>query len=197
MASSDPTFQLSPAQAHALFDILTHAETYAEIQQFRSPSAINNYGPPFQAPGTTSSSPLLATMLRKFVLNLPALRDISPSFWTDKVRPIIERFGSAELSESYDKGAIGARKTLATAVSAILEHPARGYLGGIRRREIPRDQEWDLEKPEDVLLAWDCFVQDMVYGDRIDELFENAARTDKLEDHPPLVKAAHRYILVK
>jgi hypothetical protein len=200
MSSSTPSsqsFKLSAPQSHALFDILTHAETYHEIQLFRSPTAIQQYGPPFQSSTTKSTSPILATMVRKFMLKLPGLRDISPSFWTDKCKPLIEKLGDIELSESYDKGSIGARKTLATAVSAVLEHPARGYLGGIRKREIPRDQEWDVSKPEDVLLAWDCFVQDLIYGNRVDELFTNAVKTDKLEEHPPLVRAAHRYILVK
>lgn len=188
---------LTPAQAHALFDILTHHETYAEISQFRYPDAINHYGPPFQPASTPSTSPLLATMLRKFVLKLPGLRDVKPNFWTERCAPLIEKLGSAELSESYDKGSIGARKTLATAISAVLEHPARGYLGGVRRREIPTDVEWDASKPEDVLLAWDCFVQNIIYADMVDELFDKAAETDKLEDHSALVQTAHRYILVK
>ena len=196
MMASSPS-PLTRAQAHALFDILTHHETYAEIQQFRFPDAIQQYGPPFTGPDTVSTSPLLQTLLRKFALKLPGLRDVKESFWTERCAPLLQMFGDAELSESYDKGALGARKTLATAVSAVLEHPARGYLGGIRKKEIPRDREWDESNPEDVLLAWECFVQNMIYGDLGDELFETAAKTDKIEDHTPLVQTVHRFILVK
>lgn len=72
---------LSPQQAQALFDILTNYEAYDEIQAYKYPFAIQNYGPPFAIDGgKTSDSPLLQTLLYRFVLTLPGLKDISEDF---------------------------------------------------------------------------------------------------------------------
>ncbi|PHH82896.1 hypothetical protein CDD83_3150 [Cordyceps sp. RAO-2017] len=40
---------LTPAQAQALLDILTHDATYAEIEAFKSPDAVTRYGHPFSS----------------------------------------------------------------------------------------------------------------------------------------------------
>ena len=51
MASATTTSQaapLTPQQYHALFDILTHQETYSEIENFKFPGTVSEYGPPFQ-----------------------------------------------------------------------------------------------------------------------------------------------------
>lgn len=193
---SSPT--LSPTQAHALFDILTHHETYAEIEQFKSPEAIKGYGPPFQSNGRSSTSPVLQGLLSKFILNLPGARDLSQEFWRRKIQVIVEQLGEAELSESYDKGSIGARKTLATAISTLLEYLARGYLGGCpKQADQNTDRKYDTFKPGDVMRAWNDFVQQCVHGDMIDKLTKRLSETDKLEDHSPLVQAAHEYVLVK
>jgi len=189
---------LSPPQAHALFDILSHHETYAEIERFKSPEATKGYGPPFENNGGASTSPVLQGLLSKFVLKLPGARDLSQDFWRKRIQVIIEQFGAAELSESYDKGAIGARKTLATAISTLLEYPARGYVGGYpKQADQNTDRKYDASKPEDVMQAWDDFVYQCIYGDMIDQLFKGAAETDRLEEHPALIRAAHEYILVK
>lgn len=189
---------LSPDQARALFDILTHRETYSEIENFKWPDAIHKYGHPFTLDkGTTSTSPVLQTLLSKFVLELPGLRDVSDAFWQERCQTIIEKLGAAELSESYDKGALGLRKSLATAISALIEYPARGCLGGFPTREVQADRRYDTSKPEDVVQAWDDFLQQLVYGDLIDVLFKKAAETDNLKEHPSLVQAAHEFVIVK
>jgi hypothetical protein len=193
------TLELSPAQAHALFDILTHHETYSEIQQFRWPNAIHEYGPPFvKDPDKPPTSPVLQTLLRVFGLQLPGLKNVSKEFWTVRVQTLVEKLASAELSESYDKGTLGSRKTLATACGALFEYPARGILGGYpKRSDASKEADYDVTKAEDIMRGWDDFLQSMIYGDGLDELFKKAAETDKLEDHTPVVQAAHEYLLVK
>ncbi|KAF2280445.1 uncharacterized protein EI97DRAFT_498619 [Westerdykella ornata] len=113
---------LTSAQTHALFDILIHHQLYAEIEAFKYPQAISTYGYPFRKnDGVQTTSPLLQNMLNKFVLRLPGLRNVGVDFWQDKVKVLVEKLGDAELSESYDKGAIGARKAMATAISSMLD----------------------------------------------------------------------------
>ncbi|KAF1979230.1 hypothetical protein BU23DRAFT_563447 [Bimuria novae-zelandiae CBS 107.79] len=191
---------LSPAQTHALFDILIHHQLYAEIEAFKYPSTIEQYGFPFgKADGVQTTSPLLQNMLNKFVLRLPGVKNLALDFWQDKMRVLVTKLGEAELSESYDKGAIGARKALATAISSLLEYVARGMLGGYpvgKRHEEGSKKEYDTKKPEDVLQAWDDGMRDMIYGDLLDELFEKVAQSDKLEQHSSAVQAAHEYILL-
>ncbi|KAI5205687.1 hypothetical protein E4T39_02821 [Aureobasidium subglaciale] len=187
---------LSPEQSSALFDLLTHHATYDEISQFKSPTAMQQYGPPFQDTKTTST-PILQSLLSKFILPLPGLRDVSPDFWKVRVENMIEELAAANLSESYDKGVLGIRKTLATAISALIEYPARGCYGGIQKDESAfKDQHFDHTKPDDVLRAWYVFMQQLVYGDLFDKLFAKAAETDDLRQHDSLVQAAHEFVVV-
>jgi hypothetical protein len=190
---------LSPGQAHALFDILTHHETYAEIENFKWPEAIDNYGHPFKKEdGVQTTSPLLQLLLNKFVLRIPGLKSVSLEFWQERCRTLVAKLAEAELSESYDKGAIGSRKTLATAISAILEYVARGCLGGYHQHVRPDpDRKYDTSNADDVMQAWDDAMQEVIYGDLLDELFDKAAESERLEDHSSLVQAAHEHILVK
>jgi hypothetical protein len=188
---------LSPEQTDALIDILTHRETYAEIEDFKIPGAIHKYGPPFQDDTATSTSPVLQTLLSKFVLKLPGLRDVSPRFWKVQIEDLIQELSEAELSESYDKGILGIRKTLATAISALIEYPARGCLGGFPKREHYQRREYDTTNPEDVLQSWQDCLQELIYGDLIDELFEKTAQSDDLSQHDSLVQAMHEFIVVK
>lgn len=187
---------LTAEQSNALFDILTHRETYAEIEDFKIPGAIRQYGPPFQADSSTTTSPILQALLSKFVLNLPGLRDVQASFWKVQIEDLIQELSEAELSESYDKGVLGIRKTLATAISALIEYPVRGCLGGVTKRETKRRQ-YDTKNADDVLDAWQDCLQAMVYGDLIDELFRKAAETDDLTQHDSLVQAMHEFMVVK
>ncbi|GAB7353079.1 hypothetical protein MBLNU459_g3625t1 [Dothideomycetes sp. NU459] len=187
---------LNTAQADALFDLLTHQATYDEICEFKSPSAIREYGPPFQDSRETTA-PILQTLLSKFILTLPGLRDVTTDFWRTRVQNIIEELSSAELSESYDKGILGIRKTLATAISALIEYPGRACLGGFPKDESAfKSRTYDKAKPDDVLRAWHDFLQQLVYGDLFDRLFAKAAETDDLSKHDSLVQAAHEFVVV-
>ena len=194
MADTEP---LTDDQVKALFDILSHHETYSEIEDFKSPKAIQEYGPPFQDDKKTTS-PILQSLVSKFVLRLPGMRDVKPEFWKVHVEDIIRELSAAELSESYDKGVLGIRKTLSTAISALIEYPARGMLGGFPREESAlKDREYDKSKPQDVLDAWHDFLQQLVYGDLFDKLFKRAAETDDLTKHGTLTQAAHEFVVVK
>lgn len=187
------TQQLTPEQAHALFDILTHHETYAEIQALKDPKTVSD----FEVPGDTkkpdsSASPLLQILLQKFVYVLPGLREVAPDFWTN-VKALVAALAQGNLSESYDKGSIGIRKTLSTATASIVEYVSRGCLGGYPRHVEQKERKYDTSDPDDVVAAWNEFLQQIIYGDMLDRLFAKAAETDKLSDHEPLVQAAHEY----
>lgn len=190
---------LTSNQYRALFDILTHHETYSEIAGFKNPGTIYSYGPPFEDTVEASTSPLLQTLFAKFILTLPGLRDISTDFWKIQVAELVEDLSQAELSESYDKGVLGIRKTLATASSALIEYPARGSLGTFARAEeqTPRDKDYDITKPEDVLQAWQDALQAAVYDDYVDEIFSRVVQTDDLQQHSSLTRAVHEFLLVK
>jgi hypothetical protein len=193
-----PAIALTPQQEHALFDILTHHETYHEIEDFKIPGAIKAYGPPFQDSINKSDSPILQTLLSRFILKLPGLRDVSSDFWKTRIADLIDELAQAELSESYDKGLLGVRKTIATAISALIEYPARGTLGSVpEKQDRPRDKDYDIKNPDDVMRSWHDALQEMVYGDLIDTLFAKAAETDDLSKHPSLVQAMHEFVVVK
>ncbi|CAK4032615.1 Hypothetical predicted protein [Lecanosticta acicola] len=196
MAGGSRGQPLTPEQSTALFDILTHYETYKEIEDFKYPGAIHKYGPPFQDDLNSSQSPILQSLLAKFVLKLPGLRDVPEHFWRDRVQNLIEELAQAELSESYDKGILGIRKTLATAISALVEYPARGALGGFPKHDVDKSRKYDISNPDDVLQAWRDCIQEAVYGDLIDKLFAKAAETDNLKEHPPVVQGMHEFMVV-
>jgi len=190
---------LSPEQSHALLDILSHHEVYQEIQDFKLPTALNGYGPPFDTPnGKPSSSPSLQALVARVLLRLPGLKDAPKEFWHVQCANIITDLEKAELSESYDKGLIGIRKTLATAISALVEYPVRGVFAGFRvPEEHDPDQRYDRNKAEDLQKAFSDLMHQCVYGDMINVLFKKCEETDKLEDHSDLVRAAHEYIIIK
>jgi len=192
-----PEHDLTPDQAHALLDVLSHEEVYAEIRDFRSPGILSHYGPPFQPQNKQASScPSLQALVSKFLLTLPGLRDVSQDFWRHRVGTIIEDLQKAELSESYDKGSIGIRKTLSTAVSALVEYLVRGVFAGFQE---PGDnaKKYDKSNADDLQRAFRDFTHEAVYGDMVDDMFAQAAKTDKLSDHAPVVQAAHEYIIIK
>jgi hypothetical protein len=193
---------------HALFDILTHHETYAEVESFKDPGTIAGYGYPFARHNldskdgprhaAESSAPLLAGVLQSIVLPFPGVRDLPAEFWQLRFQGIMERLAEAGLSESYDKGSLGTRKTLATASSVIHESVSRGILGGVQKTER-RDLhgEYDRTNSSDLARAWEDAVQELVYGNLIDELFTCAAEKPSLEDHSPGVQAAADYIIIQ
>ncbi|GAB1316148.1 PX-associated-domain-containing protein [Madurella fahalii] len=198
---------LTPCQLHALFDILTHHETYAEVERFKDPGTISEYGYPFaqRNPGSAgapsyaadSSAPLLAGLLRSIVLPCPGVRDLPAEFWHVRFQGILEKLAEAELSESYDKGVLGTRKTLATAASAIHEIVSRGILGGIPKGP-PRylHGAYDRNDAKDLVRAWEDVVHELLYGALIDELFACATERPTLEEHSPAVLAAVDYIII-
>lgn len=199
---------LNSSQLHAVFDILTHHETYTEVESFKNPATISDYGYPFarHAPDSSgapsyavdSSAPLLAGVLRSIVLPFPGVRDLPVEFWMLKFQGVLENLAEAGLSESYDKGALGTRKTLATAASAIHEAVSRGILGGVangKNRDL--HGEYDRSKAQDLARAWDDGVQELVYGNLVEELFTCAAEKQSLEEHSPGVQAAADYIIIQ
>lgn len=196
--STDNDENLTEDQAHALLDILSHHETYQEIRDFRDPKSLIHYGPPFtHEKGQPSTFPSLQTLVAKFLLTLPGLRDVTGEFWHEQCATIITNFEKVELSESYDKGLIGIRKTLATAVSALLEYLVRGTQAGFNEASPDKDRQYDTSNAEDLQDAFRDVMYQSVYGNVVDELVALAAETDKLSEHPPVVQAAHEYVIVK
>jgi hypothetical protein len=192
------TSALSGQQAHALLDILTHAETCGEIEKFKHAGAIEGYGIPFISGDAPSTSPILQSLLARFALTLPGLRNVKEDFWKHRCQLLVDKFGEADLSDSYDKGGIGARRTLGTAFATLFEYPTRGIFGGWPKKPTKRSEDdYDPSKPEDVIQGWHDWVQKVVHEDMVDTLFDKAAETGKLEEHSKLVQAAHEYILVK
>ncbi|KAL6864233.1 PX-associated domain-containing protein [Trichoderma novae-zelandiae] len=245
---------LTKEQTHALFDILTHHETYAEIEGFKAPDAVTGYGFPFarttavgtsngggsasgQAGGASrartpvsfwrvrgrnvdeksggeddkaeddeaeaqysSTSPLLQLMLTRLVLPLPGVRDLPPEFWNVRAQGLLARFAEAELSESFDKGAMGTRKTLATGASSVLEMVARGILGGVERaggeEKKGKANEYDESKAEDLLRAFGDLLEEWAYGDLMERVSEHVTETEDLESFSPAMKAALNYAII-
>ncbi|KAI1633090.1 PX-associated-domain-containing protein [Biscogniauxia mediterranea] len=197
---------LSPPQLEALLDILVHHETYSEVLSFRDPEAIDRYGYPFIDAKTRkkacageekSASPMLQLLLTRVVLPVPGVRDLPPEFWNEKFKGIMRRFGDAELSESYDKGTLGLRKRLASAASVIHESVTRGLLNGVPIDRLPNLRgQYDAKNAEDLVRAWDDSVHQLVYGNLIDELFEQFTNSGDIEAHSPAVKAAVEYAII-
>lgn len=191
------TEALSPSQSAALFDILTHYETYSQIRGFRKPGSLAHYGPPFTTqPKQPSTSPALQALVSKFLLDLPGLDNLPEKWWAVQCREIIENLEKANLSESYDKGVIGSRKTLATAIAALIEYPVRGVYGGFPELK-DREHNYDTTNADDLARAFRDFLNDAIYGDVLDKTVQRTAETDRLEDHGPLIKAVHEFVLVK
>ena len=193
--------ELTPEQLRALLDILTHHEAYAEIEALKYESSIENFGTPVQreSTGTHTSSPLIRLLLHKFILVLPGLRDVDGAFWTDEVPSLVAALASRNLSESYDKGSIGIRKTLSTAIAALIESVSRGVLGGFSAPESPLSRKirsYNASVPMDIQVAWDDFLQGIIYGDLLDSLLAKTAETDQLSEQNELVRATHEYILI-
>ncbi len=188
---------LSPAHSAALFDLLSHSNVYSEIRDFRRPGSLEHYGPPFTIEEEKpSSSPALQGLVSKFLLNLPGLKDVPEEFWKVQLHDIIEALENANLSESYDKGVVGTRKTVATAISALVEYPVRGTFGGFSKVQDP-DHNYDLSNAEDLQRAFRNLMDASIYGIALDDLIEKTAETDKLVEHDSMIQAAHEFVLVK
>lgn len=215
---------LSPAQLHALFDILTHHQTYWEIQSFKHPDTIYSYGFPFtqrlvdsedesdDKSGRTpcpvyadkSDAPTLQMMLTKIVLSLPPAKALPDDFWHVRIQKLMALLGKAELSESYDQGTMGTRKILATASSSLLESVSRGILGGYpggggspSTHEIVPDRTYDTTDAVEFSKAWDDVLRAMIYGTLVDDLFLFCAENEDIEKHSSAVRTAADYIIIQ
>jgi hypothetical protein len=204
--------KLTPDQLHSLFDILTHYETYREVEEFKLPTTVANYGHPFvtngddgagggeePAPAEKSGSPILQLLLRQFVLTLPGIAKLDADFWRVRVQGMLTTLAKAHLSESYDKGALGTRKTLATAASAIIEAVARGVLGGYPGRSRPTataagKTDQDAQR---LVQAWEHTIRNLIKGDLVDGVFSWLEKSDDLEAHSEDVKGAIDYCIIQ
>ncbi|KAK1992603.1 hypothetical protein LX36DRAFT_588096 [Colletotrichum falcatum] len=196
---------LSAEQIKALFNILTHFETYHEIEKFKKPETIADYGYPFvrrSADGAVTyapecSTPLLHLIFTRFILKLPGVRTFAPNFWNLRVQAILTSFADAGLSEAYEKAALGIRKTLATASSAVIETVVRGAIGGAPYSDpTNRPRAYDVASAPDLARAWDDAMHDLVYGNLCDELLDHLAETQDFDSHSPMVRAANEYIIL-
>lgn len=217
MAAPEPS--LTPTQTNALFHILTHHETYDEIEALKRSEAISQYGYPFvstsgkssKGAGSggknendskpryagTSESPVLSTLVRRFLLTLPGMRDVPQEFWSGRLQGLLRKFAEADLSESYDKGVMGTRKTLATAMSALVESLVRGMFGGYPPREGGRADKYDLKSAADLQKAVGHAMHEVVYGNLVNEVTDWLAETDDLEGHSPMMEAAVEYEIIQ
>jgi len=205
VAESPPA--LTAAQLHALLDILTHSETYREVERFKDPTACAQYGYPFSnndgdAPAPVdapSACPIQQLLLKKLVLTLPPVRALPAQFWSLRMQGLLTGFAEAGLSESYEKGAMGTRKTLATGASAIIEIASRGCLGGCPGAPIKdfKSRAYDRRDAGNLARAWNDAVRQLVYGDLIRELFDFAAQNENLEEHSPAVRASAEWIILQ
>lgn len=209
MASDMPP-TLTPPQLNALFDILHHNETYREAESFKHNHTIREYGYPFTLAETPqrnespnyaskSRSPLLQLFLTKCVLTVPGMSELPPDFWPTNFQGIMVKLADANLSESYDKGTLGTRKTLATGASVIHEAVTRGLLGGVPKG----DQKFDLKKAQydtsqapELARAWNECVRELIHGELADELFDHCATTTDFEAHSPAVAVATDYAIL-
>lgn len=208
--ASDMSQPLTPAQLKALFDILNHSETYREAESFKHKNAIKEYGYPFSEAeplqptdqpkyAAQSSSPLLQLLLTKCILTIPAISTLPPDFWPFNFQGIMVKLADANLSESYDQGAMGTRKTLATGASVIHEAVTRGLLGGVPKGAGKIDLKqthYDTTKASELARAWNDCVHELVHGDLADEIFDHLADTVDLESHSPAVAAATDYAIL-
>ncbi|KAL6890906.1 hypothetical protein GGI43DRAFT_209838 [Trichoderma evansii] len=262
------TAALTEAQTRALFDILTHHETYGEIEGFKAPDAVTSYGYPFartmkapgmqtpsvggtpkSGPGTPtrsrtpvsafwlggrgknvveeekarhgddsddgdssssdvpveSTSPVLQMLLTRLVLPFPGIRDLPREFWDVRMQGLLARFAEADLSESFDKGAMGTRKTLATGASSVMEMVARGLLGGVDRetgdgseekKETKLKETYDEDKAEDLARAFEDAWREWAYGSLVEEMFDYVKETEDVESHSLMMKAALDYAII-
>ena len=56
---------------------------------------------------------------------------------------------------------------------------------------------YDITKAEDIGRAFRDFMNECIYGAALEELVQRAGETDNLDDHEPMIKAVHEFVLVK
>ncbi|KAM3444977.1 hypothetical protein NHJ13734_000846 [Beauveria thailandica] len=154
---------------------------------------------------TLSALPIMQLLTSTFVMRLPAIKTLPRDFWAVHVQGLLSRFAEADLSESYDKGTMGARKTLSSGSGSVIEMISRGFLGGVGRRggqsSQPTTEEltkkrYSLQDGQELIRAWEDVLEGLVYGDLVDNMFDYLAKTDKLEEHSVAVDASSSYIVI-
>lgn len=189
---------LSSQQSQALFDLLIHRQLYfGEFLRFNTADGIDGYGPPFDSDDDAlSSAPVSQALISRFVLPLPGVKSIAPTFW-DNVSRLAKQFSAANLSESYDHKGLGLRRLLAAGVAALLESPAKGSFAGFAATAPSSEYEYDITDADDLKQAWRALLHGLVYDSAVDELFETVAKTPDLSEHPAGIQAAHEFMLIK
>lgn len=188
---------LTPAELEALFNILTHFQTFDEFRNLRYEDNMSRFGPPATpASGGPTPFPLLQQLTSAVVS--PTL--FTPEGWAAQIG-LGARLASANLSDSYDKGFSGLRKNASTGMSAGLESVARGFLVGRSRDPAVnlatlKNEKYDRSDARSLEHAWDDCVQGLMYGDLLDRIFDAVKATPELDDVPPVAKAALDYFLV-
>lgn len=128
---------------------------------------------------------------------LPGISTLPPDFWPLRVGPLLNKLSGEGLSESYDKGNLGTRKTLSTAHSVVIENAARGFLGGCPvPQDSTDDNQCDRFKAEDLQKAWDKTIHQIIYETLIDYLFRAFARSGDVENLSTMVQAALKHIFL-
>ncbi|KAK8148172.1 hypothetical protein G3M48_000273 [Beauveria asiatica] len=154
---------------------------------------------------TLSALPIMQLLTSTFVMRLPAIKTLPRDFWAVRVQGLLSRFAEVDLSESYDKGTMGARKTLSSGSGSVIEMISRGFLGGVGRRggqsSQPTTEEltkkrYSLQDGQELIRAWEDVLEGLVYGDLVDNMFDYLAKTDKLEEHSVAVDASSSYIVI-
>ncbi|ROV99725.1 hypothetical protein VSDG_03055 [Cytospora chrysosperma] len=206
--ASEASSTLTSTQLHALLDILSHNETYREAESFKYPHAVREYGYPFNYEASQggppsykpeSSSPLLQLLLTRCILTVPGMGDLPSDFWYRKFQGIMTGLADADFSESYDKGTLGTRKTLATLASVVHAAVTRGILGGVAKGQGNIDlksAKYDTTQASELERAWDECVHELVHGNLADDIFDHFTKTDDLEALSPAVKAAADYAIL-
>jgi hypothetical protein len=163
------------------------------------------YGYPFVRadgePAPKSATPILQHLVVTFVVPFVGVADLSRDFWSVRAQGILSRFAEANLSESYDKGAVGTRRTVTTVASSAIEVVARGALGGHARHVHVcghlRRGAYDLGTARALERAWADVSQELVYGRLVDELVDHVEEHEDLEGHSPAAEAAVQYIIMQ
>lgn len=191
----DAQATLTTPQLNALFDILTHTETFTEVRDLRHESAVPRFGLPFTTTPSPSPFPLLQLIASKFI----GRSILSDEGWAAIVS-LVQRLCAANLSDSYDKGFVGLRKNAATGLAATAESLVRGVLAGAPRRDgagLPTESRaYDHRSAEQLEMAWDDAVQGMVYGDLLERVFNAVKASPDLERVPAVGRGALEYFII-
>lgn len=197
MASNEKDPSLTPTQLNALFDILTHTETFSEVRGLRYEAPVSCFGPPLTPlHAGTSPFPLLQLLMSKFI----GQSLYSEAGWADWLA-MVQRLCAANLSDSYDKAFLGLRKHAATGIAAALESVARGVLAGAPRDPhvklaLLNTKRYDKHSAEQLEQAWDDAVQGMLYGDLLDRVFDAVEASPDINDMPTVARTALDYFMI-